>query len=279
MFLFICGPDFLSIILFGMPLEEGAVRFAGNGWYYLGRDLDFYIEGSSFFAVDSIWRLMPLRVVLPAIQDLILIGIFQLFCLSLLTKYFYANNHIIKNSSKTIDYSLGKSIRFSLEIVLGFGLILSCTEIIGYIFYEKDLIFENLVSNININQQKLVLHPVYFFVFTIVGCFGAAIFEENFFRRYFFPLLRMKMPFVLSAIINSFLFACMHQISDIVNALSKANMLEISWTVMIQTFICGFIGCYIFEKTKSVIGCVLFHFAGNFCLFVLSVFYPLSMFS
>ena len=135
MIIFICGPDFLSIILFGMPLEEGATRFAGNGWYYLGRDLDFYIEGSSFFAVDSIWRLMPLKVVLPAIQDLVLIGIFQLFCLSLLTKYFYANNHIINISSKTIDYSFGKSIRFSLEIVLGFGLILLVMPINIYAFW------------------------------------------------------------------------------------------------------------------------------------------------
>ena len=262
MIIFIWGPDFLSIILNGMPLSEGSINFAGNGWYYVGRDLDFFIEGNSFFPIDSIWRLAPLRVVLPATQDLIFVGIFQLFCFLLLTKYFYVNHSFFNNSSKTIDYSLGKSLRLCAFFVIGFGLILLSSEIIYNVIFQKDLILECFVS-LDINQQKLVLHPIYFTIFSLVGCLGAAIFEETFFRRILFPLLRIKLPFVLAAILNALLFAGMH---------------EFNKEVILQTFICGFVCCIIYENSKSIAGCILFHFLGNLFLLIIPTFYPMDLF-
>lgn len=256
------GPDFLAIIFYGMPLQEGGEYYAGNGWYYLGRDLDFYIEGSSIFAVDSIWRLMPLAIVLPQLQELIFIGIFQVFCFLLLTRYFYSHHHDLKKNSRSIDYSMGKSLQICLILFVGLGLIFFSIEISFYLIYKRDIIFEYFVSS-DINQQKLILHPLYFFIFSLVACLGAAIFEETFFRKILFPLLRNKMPFLMAALLNALLFASLH---------------EINWMIFIQSFIGGFLSCLIYEYSKSILGCILFHFLGNFCLISITTFYPLSQF-
>lgn len=267
--IYFAGPDLLSIILNGMPLEEGSNYYAGNGWAYLGRDLDFYLEGISLFAIDSIWRLMPLKVVLPQVQPLLFIGVIQIFCYLLLTKYFYANHRILTHATQTIAYSKGKSLQISFTFILGLGLTLFTLESFYYFFYQKDLIFEQFVS-IDIDVQKLNLHPLYQIAFILVGCLGAAIFEETLFRRILFPMLRMKMPFGLSAILNILLFVCMHLIF--------AGTLEFDWMVILQTSICGLIGCIIFEYSKSIIGCILFHFTGNLFIFLIPILYPLDQF-
>lgn len=262
MLIYLIGPDILSVIINGMPLAEGQKHYAGNGWFYVGRDLDFYLEGKSFFGIDSIWRLMPLKVVLPQIQSLIYIGIFQFICIYLLAIVFFDKHRIISDVIKSIDHSVGRSLRLGFVFIVCFGLILLTSEIIYKILYNGDLIFDYFMDH-QMNQHKLNLHPIYFSVSLLVGCIGAAIFEETFFRRILFPLLRHKMPFLLSAILNATLFACMHEWSSL---------------IFIQTFLCGFVSCVIFEKSKSIAGCIFFHFSANFSLLIVPLFYPMDVF-
>lgn len=261
--IYLVGPDILCLIINGMPLEEGQRQYAGNGWFYVGRDLDFYLEGLQLIELDSIWRLMPLKVVLPQIQPLIYIGIFQIICVSLLLKCFFDKNRILTDVVKTNDYSIGRSIRLGFDFIVCFGVILLTCEIIYQIFFNGDFIFEFFMDH-QMDLHKLNLHPIYFSVFLIVGCLGAAIFEETFFRRILFPLLRHKFPFSLSAILNAMMFACLH---------------EWSLLIFIQTLLCGLVSCMIFEKTKSVAGCILFHFSANFSLLIIPMFYPMEMFN
>lgn len=239
-----------------MPLEEGERNYAGNGLYYLGRDLDFLLEMSNIFPSYSIWRLVPLSVILPHIQELIYIGIFQIIGSLLLLRLFVVNN-------KLMEYSVGRSIQISIKWILCLGVFVFFIEMVYFYFYQIDFLFANFVDQ-NIEQQKLNLHPIYFSFYFLVGCVGAAIFEELFFRKFLFSHFRKKMPFYLAAIISSLLFSFAH---------------NFDFLILFQTFVCGLISCYIYEQSKSICGCILFHFLGNFILFLLPLFYPLELFN
>lgn len=250
------GPDILSVMINGMPLDEGERIYAGNGIYYFGRDLDFIIERSGVFPPNSIWHLVPLSVVLPNILELIFIGAFQLIGSVLLLKLYFTHG-------QSIEYSVGKSLQISIAMILGLGVFVFFVEIFYFYIYQVDFLFANFVNQ-NIEQQKLNLHPAYFSFYLLVGCLGAAIFEELFFRKILFSYFRKRAPFFLAAIFSSLFFAFAH---------------NFDLQILFQTFICGLIGCYIYEQSKSIWGCFLFHFMGNFLLLLLPVFYPLDLFN
>ena len=249
------GPDILSVIVNGMPIEEGGRLYSGNGVYYLGRDIDHLIERSRVFAPYSIWCLVPMSVVLPQVFELLMIGFFQIIGSLILIK-------ILKFNSKSLEYSVGRSLQLSISIMLGIGVFLFFVEIFYFYIYKVDYFFSHFVNQ-SLEQQKLNAHPLYFLFFILVGCLGAAIFEELLFRRFLFVAFRKKMPFILATILNSLVFALCH---------------EFDFSILLQTFACGLICCYIYEQFQSLWGCVLFHFTGNFVMFILPLFYPLDSF-
>lgn len=249
------GVDILSVTINGMPMDEGQRLYSGNGIYYLGRDLDFIIERYRFFAPHSIWRLVPMCVVLPNILELVYIGFIQILGSLLLLKLCVAE-------PKSIEYSVGRSLQISFSMIIGLGVFVFFVEIFYFYMYKVDFLFTNFVNQ-NMEQKKLAAHPVYFLFYFLVGCLGAAIFEELFFRRFVFVFLRKKMPFILASVFSSLLFAFCHQFDLI---------------LLFQTFACGLICCFIYEQSQSIWGCILFHFIGNFFLFILPLFYPFELF-
>lgn len=253
------GPNILSGVFLGYPIDEGLIRFAGNGFYYIGRDLDFYLEGFPFSSLTSIWLMKPLAEVLPEVLPLILIGIMQFLCFFLLKLKF--NNekidsyHLFQDTKSRAD-----SLRLSLLMALISGILLFSIELIFYFYNQTDFIFENVIR-VDKSTYLLFKHPIYAFTFVFVGCIGAAIFEEYFFRKILFSILRRKYSFWVAAILSTSLFCFAHGSGIFL------------W---VQTFYCGFVCCVIYERTQSIYGSILFHFLGNFFIFIIPLFYPLS---
>jgi membrane protease YdiL (CAAX protease family) len=78
----------------------------------------------------------------------------------------------------------------------------------------------------------------------ITSCFGAPIIEELFFRGIIFKNLLKRYPFWISSVYSSVLFAIVH----------------VSLTKFISLFITGIVLCWLLNRYKKIIYCIIIHF-------------------
>lgn len=85
------------------------------------------------------------------------------------------------------------------------------------------------------------------------------IVEETIFRGFMYSGLRTKLPFIVSAVITSVLFALGH--------LQFGNAAPLLWVAAIDTFILSMVMCYVRERTGSIIPTMIMHALKNLLAF------------
>ena len=125
-------------------------------------------------------------------------------------------------------------------------------------------ILKGLISALDLEQQQDlgITAPhggmeMLFVFFTLVVL--PPIVEEIIFRGFMFSGLRKKLPFAISAIITSALFAIGH--------LQFGNEAPLLWVAAIDTFILSAVMCYVRERTGSIIPTILMHALKNLIAF------------
>ena len=104
---------------------------------------------------------------------------------------------------------------------------------------------ESLVESFTISHDALSIgNPIINFISVVVL---TPIVEEVFFRGLIYTRLKSGMPTVIAAIFSAVIFGIMHG--------------EIIW--MLYTFAVGLMLVWVFEKTKSLLACIVVHAANN----------------
>jgi len=85
------------------------------------------------------------------------------------------------------------------------------------------------------------------------------IMEETIFRGFMFAGLRTKLPFIVSALITSVLFALGH--------LQFGSSAPLLWVAAIDTFVLSMVMCYVRERTGSIIPTMIMHALKNLLAF------------
>lgn len=104
---------------------------------------------------------------------------------------------------------------------------------------------ESLVESFTTSHDALSIgNPIINFISVVVL---TPIVEEVFFRGLIYTRLKSGMPTVIAAIFSAVIFGVMHG--------------EIIW--MLYTFAVGLMLVWVFEKTKSLLACIVVHAANN----------------
>ena len=138
--------------------------------------------------------------------------------------------------------------KMAMVVIIGIIAVLAintCTNSIAEIFLQKR-IDEDIVNNLGYNNFWLQFFGL---------ALALAISEELIYRGVLFSAARTKLNFVFAAAISSFIFGLAHGI----------NMIGLTM------FFVGFLWCFIYEKTKTIITTICIHFINNI-LVVLNVY-------
>lgn len=104
---------------------------------------------------------------------------------------------------------------------------------------------ENLVESFVTSHDALSIgNPIINFISVVIV---APVFEEIFFRGLIYTRLKSGMPTVIAAVFSAVVFGVMHG--------------EIIW--MLYAFVVGLMLVWVFEKTKSLLACIVMHVANN----------------
>lgn len=87
------------------------------------------------------------------------------------------------------------------------------------------------------------------------------IVEETVFRGFMFSGLRTRLPFVVSAILTSMLFALGHL------QLGNGTGAPLLWVAAIDTFVLSMVMCYVRERTGSIVPTMIMHLLKNLLAF------------
>ncbi len=111
-------------------------------------------------------------------------------------------------------------------------------------------------------MQDVGLKPTSQYELVMSGVFLALVVpfvEEFIFRGYLFGLLRRQLPFWLTTLLVSVIFAALHG----------------QWNVAIDVFVLSIVLCFLREKTGSIWAGVLLHALKNFVAFLLIYVYTI----
>ncbi len=165
-------------------------------------------------------------------------------------------NPFIKMKLTSFNYKLIPSIvltGLSTIPVLNFAgvIVLSTNLILTYAAVISGSLFINFASTNTVIETG---EQISFFISFLVVVVLAPISEEILFRGLLYPKLKEKFHIVIAIILSASIFALIHG----------------SISASIATFILSLIFIFLYEKTNSIIPCIIFHACHNLFIFFLS---------
>lgn len=148
----------------------------------------------------------------------------------------------VRKKRFTTELQLYKcSVKQMVTVALfGFGYSIVSSWILGMIPFP-----ESMIESFEISHDALSLgNP--FVNFMSVAILGPVV-EEVFFRGLIYTRLKTGMPTVVAGILSAIIFGVMHG--------------EIIW--MLHAFVVGLVFVWVFEKTKSLLPCIVIHVVNN----------------
>jgi membrane protease YdiL (CAAX protease family) len=157
----------------------------------------------------------------------------------------YIFSVVIILSIRRADYKLLGYREFDLRFIVIGGVLLVAAYMVTLVNYALFLKFGKDIQADEIAKLLSQLASPYSFIFT--GVILAPIVEETFFRGFLFAGFRQRYGYQKAALLSSAIFAAAH--------------LQLS--VLVPTFVLGYIFSYLYQKSDSIFPGMLMHFLVN----------------